>query len=84
MTSYGRVYKRVFVYRLNLALKFSLTLVVVEVYYLKTRNAAIFVLLFLIPFSIATFFENERGGAFLQKEGQKAKRAVVVVTNANT
>ena len=83
MTSYGRVYKRVFVYRLNLALKFSLTLVV-EVYYLKTRNAAIFVLLFLIPFSIATFFENERGGAFLQKEGQKAKRAVVVVTNANT
>lgn len=77
MTSYGRVYKRVFVYRLNLALKFSLTLVV-EVYYLKTRNAAIFVLLFLIPFSIATFFENERGGAFLQKEGQKAKRAVVV------
>ena len=79
MTSYGRVYKRVFVYRLNLALKFSLTLVVVEVYYyLKTRNAAIFVLLFLIPFSIATFFENERGGAFLQKEGQKAKRAVVV------
>ena len=83
MTSYGRVYKRVFVYRLNLALKFSLTLVV-EVYYLKTRNAAIFVLLFLIPFSIATFFENERGGAFLQKEGQKAKRAVVAVTNANT
>ena len=79
MTSYGRVYKRVFVYRLNLALKFSLTLVVIEVYYyLKTRNAAIFVLLFLIPFSIATFFENERGGAFLQKEGQKAKRAVVV------
>ena len=79
MTSYGRVYKRVFVYRLNLALKFSLTLVVVEVYYyLKTRNAPIFVLLFLIPFSIATFFENERGGAFLQKEGQKAKRAVVV------
>ena len=77
MTSYGRVYKRVFVYRFNLALKFSLTLVV-EVYYLKTRNAAIFVLLFLIPFSIATFFENERGGAFLQKEGQKAKRAVVV------
>ena len=77
MTSYGRVYKRVFVYRLNLALKFSLTLVV-EVYYLKTRNAAIFVLLFLIPFSIATFFENERGGAFLQKEGQKAKRAVGV------
>ena len=77
MTSYGRVYKRVFVYRLNLALKFSLTLVV-EVYYLKTRNAAIFVLLFLIPFSIATFFENERGRAFLQKEGQKAKRSVVV------
>ena len=77
MTSYGRVYKRVFVYRLNLALKFSLTLVV-EVYYLKTRNAAIFVFLFLIPFSIATLFENERGGAFLQKEGQKAKRAVVL------
>ena len=76
MTSYGRVYKRVFVYRFNLALKFSLTLVV-EVYYLKTRNAAIFVLLFLIPFSIATFFENEGEGAFLQKEGQKVKRAVL-------